>query len=275
MANFDPTIEKILQGIPFAGMGTAQELPALMGVMRRLINENLYTVEYIFSYCEDCGYNTSNIRKCWQALTGMDMLEARYNNDYYDNPAYVPAYTIAWGLSKNDDGIAYYVVPWEYGYSIMRKNETDAPEETDSFISIEEAVDGIRRLVKKVFTKDRVVTSKLLKDVGSVCLTSSDVSSQSNSFLRNVRELDRKEVAEYAKKKEKESEKAEAENLKRIRSGLSFDTVYDELRKQGSEVGREYAKKLYAKNQNLFNTSDVELAVERLGCLCAGIKVDF
>ena len=275
MANFDPTIEKMLQGIPFAGMGTAQELPALMNVMKRLINENMYTAEYIFSYCEDCGYNTSNIHKCWKALTGIDILEAKYNNDYYDNPSYVPAYTIAWGISKNEDGIAYYIVPWEYGYSIMKKNETDVPEETDNFITIEEAVDGMRKFVKKVFTKDRVVTNKLLKDLGNLCLTSSDVSSQSNSFLKNVKELNADEVKEYAEKKAKETEEAKEENLKKIQSRLSFDNIYNELLIQGSHVGKDYAKKIYARNQNLFNTSDIELAVERLGCLCAGIKVDF
>lgn len=166
----EPVVEKILQGVPFAGMGTALERNGLIGVVRNLIKANKYTVDYILNYCESVGYQRNMAEEVFEELTGISPKLIINNNEYYNAPIYVPACTIAWGLAKTKPNVAFYIVPGSYGYSVMEKNETDVPTEVIQTATIPEAVDELKKVAKKIQTLDKIITSKLLEaeDVATI-----------------------------------------------------------------------------------------------------------
>ena len=166
----EPTIEKLLQNIPFAGMGSTLERNGLIGVIRELIKANKYTVDYILNYCESVGYQRNMAEQVFEELTGLSPKLIINNNEYYNAPIYVPACTIAWGIAKTKPNVAFYVVPGSYGYSVMEKNETEAPVEVIQMATIPEAIDELKKVAKKIQTLDKIITSKLLEteDVATV-----------------------------------------------------------------------------------------------------------
>ena len=166
----EPVVNKILQGIPFAGMGTELERNGLIGVVRNLIKANKYTVDYILNYCESVGSQSNLAEEVFEELTGISPKLIINKNEYYDAPIYVPACTIAWGLAKTKPNVAFYVVPGSYGYSVMEKNETDVPAEVIQTATIPEAIDELKKVAKKIQTLDKIITSKLLEteDVATI-----------------------------------------------------------------------------------------------------------
>lgn len=166
----EPTIEKLLQNIPFAGMGSTLERNGLIGVIRELIKANKYTVDYILNYCESVGYQRNMAEQVFEELTGLSPKLIINNNEYYNAPIYVPACTIAWGIAKTKPNVAFYVVPGSYGYSVMEKNETEAPVEVIQMATIPEAIDELKKVAKKIQTLDKIITSKLLEteDVATI-----------------------------------------------------------------------------------------------------------
>ena len=166
----DPVIKSLLMNIPFAGMGSTLERNGLIGVIREMIKANKYSVEMILSYCESVGYQRNMAEEVFEELTGISPKLIINNNEYYDAPIYVPACTIAWGLAKTKPNVAFYVVPGSYGYSVMEKNEIDAPTEVIQTATIPEAVDELKKVAKKIQTLDKIITSKLLEteDVATI-----------------------------------------------------------------------------------------------------------
>ena len=139
----DPIITKMLEGVPYNGMGSTLERNALIGVIRNLINEDKYTVDYILNYAESVGYQRQMAEDVFKELTGLSPKLIVNNNDYYKMPAYVPNMCIAWGISKSTKDKAYYIVPFEYGYSVMEKDEVNAPIPTVISATIPEAFDEL------------------------------------------------------------------------------------------------------------------------------------
>lgn len=162
MPNFDPILTQKLLGTPFAGVGTTLERNSLQTLMKGLISENKYSVEYIINLCVSYGYSRQLAKEVFTELTGLSPELIVENNEYYQNPVFVPSGTIAWGLSKTNDKIAFYVVPFEYGYALNKKNETEVPEQIAQFVDINSAVKKMKGLVKKVFTIDQIITENLL-----------------------------------------------------------------------------------------------------------------
>lgn len=159
----EPVVEKLLQGVPFAGMGTTQERNGLIGVIRELIKNSKYTVEYILNYCQSNGYQRKMAEEVFEELTGLSPELIINNNEYYDMPNYIPNMCIAWGLSKTKKNVALYVVPGDYGYSIMEKNEIDSPAELSQFATVSEAVTELKKAAKKIQTLDKIITKNLLE----------------------------------------------------------------------------------------------------------------
>ena len=96
----DPVITKILEGVPYNGMGSTLERNALIGVIRNLIEQDKYTVDYILNYAESVGYQRQMAEDVFKELTGLSPKLIVNNNDYYKMPSYVPNMCIAWGISK-------------------------------------------------------------------------------------------------------------------------------------------------------------------------------
>lgn len=185
----EPVVEKFLQGIPFAGMGTALERNGLIGVVRNLIKSNKYTVDYILNYCESVGYQRNMAEEVFEELTGISPKLIINNNEYYDAPIYVPACTIAWGLAKTKPNVAFYVVPGSYGYSVMEKNETDAPVEVTQTATIPEAIDELKKVAKNIQTLDKIITSKLL-ETEDVQSSANDIDQTAKPYFSDpIREL--------------------------------------------------------------------------------------
>ena len=67
----DPIITKMLEGVPFNGMGSTLERNALIGVIRNLISEDKYTVDYILNYAESVGYSRQMAEDVFKELTGL------------------------------------------------------------------------------------------------------------------------------------------------------------------------------------------------------------
>lgn len=185
----DPITESILQGRPYAGMGTNLERVGLQKVLKNIIEEGKYSVKFIIDYAVGLGYQRQMAIDTFQELTGLNPALIEMNNEYLQNPAFVPGFTIAWGLSKNKTDEAHYVVPFEYGFGVMKKNETEVPELTAEFATINEAVDDLKGKVTKVFTADKIITEDLLKSE-TIQLNSNSLHSIDNPFFSDpVREL--------------------------------------------------------------------------------------
>lgn len=160
----DPITNQILQGIaPLAGVGSTLERNALVGVIRNLISEDKYTVDYILDYAESVGYSRQDAEDVFKELTGLSPKLIVNNNEYYNMPAYVPNMCIAWGISKSNKEKAYYIVPFEYGYSVMEKDEVNAPASTVICATIPEAFEELKKVAKNIQTLDKIITKKLLE----------------------------------------------------------------------------------------------------------------
>lgn len=160
----DPITNQILQGIaPLAGAGSTLERNALIGVIRNLINESKYTVDYILDYAESVGYSRQMAEDVFKELTGLSPKLIINNNEYYNGPSYLPPYSIAWGISKSNKDKAFYIVPFEYGYSVMEKDEVNAPISTIICATIPEAFEELKKVAKNIQTLDKIITKKLLE----------------------------------------------------------------------------------------------------------------
>ena len=159
----DPIVTKMFQSVPFAGMGTTLERNALVGVIRNLISESKYTVDYILDYAESVGYSRQDAEEVFKELTGLSPKLIVNNNEYYNMPSYVPNMCIAWGISKSNKDKAFYIVPFEYGYSVMEKDEVNAPISTIICATIPEAFEELKKVAKNIQTLDKIITKKLLE----------------------------------------------------------------------------------------------------------------
>ena len=159
----DPVITKILEGTPYAGMGSTLERNALIGYVRNLINESKYTVEMILSMCESVGYQRQMAEEVFKELTGLSPKLIVNNNEYYNMPAGVPNMCIAWGISKSNKEKAFYLVPFEYGYATMEIDGINAPIPTVISATIPEAFNELKKVAKGIQTLDKIITKKLLE----------------------------------------------------------------------------------------------------------------
>lgn len=164
MPNFDPLLKDKLLGVPYVGTGTTLELTSLQTLIKNLISENKYSVRYIINLCVSYGYSRKMANDVFTQLTGLSPKLIVENNEYYKNPVFIPSGTIAWGLAKNKKDEGYYVVPFEYGYVVNKKNQTEVPEVVAEFTDINSAANKLKTLVSKVFTIDQIITENLLKD---------------------------------------------------------------------------------------------------------------
>ena len=159
----DPVTNKILQGVPYAGMGSTLERNALIGVIRNLISQDRYNVDYILNYAESVGYQRQMAEDVFKELTGLSPKLIVNNNAYFDMPSYVPNMCIAWGISKSNKEKAFYIVPFEYGFAVMEKDEVNAPIPTVISATIPEAFDELKKVAKNIQTLDKIITKKLLE----------------------------------------------------------------------------------------------------------------
>ena len=159
----DPVTNKILQGVPYAGMGSTLERNALIGVIRNLISQDRYNVDYILNYAESVGYQRQMAEDVFKELTGLSPKLIVNNNAYFDMPSYVPNMCIAWGISKSNKEKAFYIVPFEYGFAVMEKDEVNAAIPTVISATIPEAFDELKKVAKNIQTLDKIITKKLLE----------------------------------------------------------------------------------------------------------------
>lgn len=159
----DPVTNKLLQGTPYAGMGGTQERNALIGVIRNLILEDKYTVDYILNYAQSVGYQRQMAEEVFKELTGLSPKLIVNNNEYYNMPAGVPNMCIAWGISKSNKEKAFYLVPFEYGYATMETDGINAPIPTIISATIPEAFEELKKVAKGIQTLDKIITKKLLE----------------------------------------------------------------------------------------------------------------
>ena len=159
----DPILTSKFLDVPFAGTGTTLERNALIGVIRNLIKDNKYTVDYILDYCASAGYSYKMASDVFTELTGLSPKLIVNNNEYYKMPSYVPNMCIAWGEAKTKKDVAYYIVPGAYGYVVMEKDEVNSPVPTVEVATIPEAIDELKKVAKKIQTLHKIITEKLLE----------------------------------------------------------------------------------------------------------------
>lgn len=270
MSNFDPLLKDKLLGVPFVGAGTTLEVVALQNLIKSLIEENKYSVEYIINLCTSYGYSRKMASDVFTELTGLSPKLIVENNEYYQNPTYVPSGTIAWGLSKNKKDEAYYVVPFEYGYCVNRKNMTEVPELIAEFTDINSAVEKMKTLVKKVFTLDQIITESLLNDepIQMSAKTPNDVNepyfSDPIKILKNrykkhfitdnevksevfklvaseqISEQEGIELSEWVKLEEEKRKQDEEENEELKTEDIEFGTIKKDPKGIGQEEQQEF-----------------------------------
>ena len=308
----DPVITKILEGVPYNGMGSTLERNALIGVIRNLIEQNKYTVDYILNYAESVGYQRQMAEDVFKELTGLSPKLIVNNNDYYKMPSYVPNMCIAWGISKSTKDKAYYIVPFEYGYAVMEKDEVNAPIPTVISATIPEAFEELKKVAKGIQTLDKIITKKLLEteDVQSPANDVHQVNLPYSASPLQVLKKNFKDkvlsVSEFEKQASKmlqagELTVDEAEDLmtwkqdlidedesyaneilennekwNEVQATVEFEDIYNELKEiahhDDETFNKDKVRTIFEANKDMFQEVDLIEAVNRLYQLLLGFS---
>jgi len=308
----DPIITKMLEGVPFNGMGSTLERNALIGVIRNLISEDKYTVDYILNYAESVGYQRQMAEDVFKELTGLSPKLIVNNNAYYDMPAGVPNMCIAWGISKSTKDKAYYIVPFEYGYATMETDGINAPIPTVISATIPEAFDELKKVAKNIQTLDKIITKKLLEtenvqspanDVHQVnipysasplqvlkksfkdkVLSVSEFERQASKMLQ-AGELTVDEAEDLMNWKQDLIDEDESyanevlennEKWNEVQATVEFDDIYNELKEiahhDDETFNKDKVRAVFEANKDMFQEVDLIEAVNRLYQLLLGFS---
>jgi hypothetical protein len=151
-------ITKYLEGTPFAGTGTPQEIVELEKNMRQLLQVKMYPYSYIENYMMSQGYLQSDIRQVFKEITGVSVQEFHGEDaNIMTVPAAIPSYNLGWGEAKAKKFDFYFIMPWVAGYAIFGQKGDFHREEVSSHHIIEDAREELKGLVKEYRQYDKVV----------------------------------------------------------------------------------------------------------------------
>lgn len=152
---------RTLEGDPFAGTGTKAELVELERRMREIIATGLYPYMTMENQLISHGYGQEKIRCLFKKLTGLTPEEFQNPQGYIESPPEIPRLSVAWGLSKKKDAIAYFIQPWNFGYAIFCQKDDRTRDIIAEFDSRGEALDKLAKYTKEVVTYNKPMDLKL------------------------------------------------------------------------------------------------------------------
>ncbi len=158
-------IQKMMEGIMYAGTGTKQEIVELENNMRQLLELRIFPYKYIENQFMMQGYPQKAIRNVFEKITGIK--PDAYNSSTYDfmmTPAEIPSINLGWGESKDKKYNHYFVMPWQIGYSVFGQKDAFTRDEVKGgFLDLEEAREFVKKKVKEYRQFDQVYDGKLDK----------------------------------------------------------------------------------------------------------------
>ena len=157
-------VEKYMEGTPFAGTGTPQEIVELERNLRQLIQVKMYPYSYMEEYLVSQGYQQSDIRQVFHEITGVTVAEfLAPDQNVMTVPAAIPSYNMGWGEAKGKKFDFYFIMPWVAGYTIFGQKGDFHREEISNHPIIEDAREELKGLVKEYRQYDKVVSLDLDK----------------------------------------------------------------------------------------------------------------
>ena len=157
-------ITKMLEGTPFAGTGTKQELVELEKNLRQLLQLRMYPYSYIEKYLVSQGYRDSDIRNIFQEITGLKASDiAAENQQLMTVPGMIPQENLGWGEAKGNEYEFLFVMPWLVGYAVFGQKCECEREEVQRFDILEDAREYVKKHVKEYKQFDQVIDVKLNK----------------------------------------------------------------------------------------------------------------
>ena len=157
-------VSRFIQGIPFAGTGTPQEIVELEKNLRQLMQVKMYPYSYLEGYLMSVGYQQSDIRQVFKEITGVSVEEfLAPDANIMQVPAAIPSYNMGWGEAKGKKFDFYFIMPWVAGYSIFGQKGDFHREEISNHPIIDDAREELQGMVKEYRQYDKVVNLKLDK----------------------------------------------------------------------------------------------------------------
>lgn len=151
-------ITKYMEGTPFAGTGTPQELVELEKNLRQLIQVKMYPYSYLEKYLVGQGYQQSDIRHTFKTITGVPVEDFLADNaNMMSTPACIPSYNMGWGEAKGAKFDYMFIMPWVAGYSIFGQKGDFHREEIGNYPELSEAREELQGKVKEYHQHDKVV----------------------------------------------------------------------------------------------------------------------
>ena len=160
-------IQKMLEGIQYAGTNTKQELVELEKNLSQLLQLRMYPFSYIEKYLMSQGYPQHEIRNAYRKITGI-AIEKELEEDYLvmTVPGSIPQINMGWGPAKGTEYEYIFAMPWLVGYAVFgQKGDTDRCE-IQRFDLLEDARDYVRKHVKEYHQFDKVLEPSEKKHKG-------------------------------------------------------------------------------------------------------------
>lgn len=163
-SGFTWDISRILQGIPYSGSSTQQEMLELEQLMRELISEGKYSYKYIENFLISLNFNLNKIRRVFRKLTGVDPDVYLDTQPYLDTPPSIPQINYGWGKSKDRSYDYYFIMPWDNKYCVFGQKGDIERVIVSEHYTLEGALDALSKKVEQVLKYDRVLTKDDLID---------------------------------------------------------------------------------------------------------------
>lgn len=136
-----------MQGIPWAGTNLPEELLEVQQHIRQLIDAG-YGYRFMESYLSQHGYGVNIIRHAFKQLTGLRAEDA-VNFNWQYSPGNIPGLNLGWGHAKNGKG-SYFIMPIANWYMVFHQESDMIRREESRHLTIQEAYDACKKLVKKL-----------------------------------------------------------------------------------------------------------------------------
>lgn len=159
---FDRNISNITNDTVFMGSGLKSELAEIERHVTKMIKEGMYSYQYIQKFLESVGYQNSKIKEIFRKITGINPNDIMDPKEYYDSPACIPGLTHAWGQAKKSKYDFYFINAYNNGYAVFGQKGDLQRDIVETFLSLKQALASLKKLVKTIFSYDKVIDEDIL-----------------------------------------------------------------------------------------------------------------
>lgn len=161
-ATFDRNITNVTNDTVFLGTGLKAEIAEVERHLIQMIKDGIYSYKYIQNYMVSMGYQPVKIKEVFRKITGINPNDLVDPKEYYESPACIPGLTHAWGEGKKGKYDFYFINAFNMGYAIFGQKGDWERDIVEPFVSLKQAMASLKKLVKVIYTYDKVIGEDIL-----------------------------------------------------------------------------------------------------------------